>query len=39
MYNDGTEQSFYILGMAEMNARIYGGRVVGPPVLKLVKAA
>ena len=35
-YTDGTMQMFYIRGMAEMNARLYGGRVVGKPELKLV---
>ena len=36
IYSDGTEQMFYIRGMAEMNARLYGGRVVCKPELKLV---
>lgn len=36
IYKDGTEQMFYIRGMAEMNARLYGGRVEGTPVLRLV---
>jgi len=36
IYSDGTEQMFYIRGMAEMNARLYDGRVVGKPVLTLI---
>jgi hypothetical protein len=36
IFNDGTEEKFYILGVAEMNARLYGGRVVGTPTLRLV---
>ena len=36
IYSDGTEQMFYIRGMAEMNARLYDGRVVGKPTLRLV---
>jgi len=36
IYSDGTEQMFYIRGMAEMNARLYDGRVVGTPVLRLI---
>ena len=36
IYSDGTEQIFYIRGMAEMNARLYDGRVVGKPVLTLI---
>ena len=36
VYADGREQKFYIRDMAEMYARIYGGRVVGKPQLILV---
>jgi hypothetical protein len=36
IFNDGTEEKFYILGVAELNARLYGGRVVGTPTLRLV---
>jgi len=36
IYKDGTEQYFYIRGMAEMNARLYDGRVVGKPKLTLI---
>jgi hypothetical protein len=39
VYQDGSEQQFYIRGVAEMNARLYNGRVVGQPALTLVKAA
>jgi len=36
---DGSKKSFYIRQYAEMYARVYGGRVVGKPVLELIKAA
>jgi len=36
IYSDGTEQMFYIRAVAEMNARLYSGRVVGKPVLRLI---
>lgn len=39
IYKDGTEQMFYIRGMAEMNARLYNGRVVGKPMLSIIKVA
>jgi hypothetical protein len=35
-YPNGTEQKFYIRSVAEMYAKINGGRVVGDPQLKLV---
>ena len=36
IYTTGREQKFYIRGVAEMYASLYGGRVVGVPQLKLV---
>lgn len=36
IYPNGTEQKFYIRGVAELYATINGGRVVGRPELKLV---
>lgn len=36
VYPNGTEQKFYIRSVAEMYAKINGGRVVGQPQLKLV---
>jgi|TARA_B110000908_G_scaffold9565_1_gene11584 hypothetical protein len=39
IYKDGTTQMFYILGMAELNARLYDGRIEGKPTLTLVKVA
>jgi hypothetical protein len=36
IYPNGTEQKFYIRGVAEMYARTHGGRVVGKPQLILV---
>ncbi len=36
IYPNGTQQQFYIRSVAEMYARINGGRVVGKPELKLV---
>ena len=37
VYPNGTEQKFYIRGVAEMYAQINGGRVVGKPQLTLVE--
>jgi len=39
VYLDGTQQSFYIRGYAEMQVRLYGARIVCAPTLTLVKAA
>ena len=36
LYPNGTQQQFYIRSVAEMYAKIGGGRVVGKPQLKLV---
>ena len=36
VFKDGTQEKYYIRGVAEMNARLYGGRVVGTPTLQLV---
>lgn len=36
IYSNGTQQQFYIRSVAEMYARINGGRLVGRPELKLV---
>lgn len=36
IYPNGTQQQFYIRSVADMYARINGGRLVGPPELKLV---
>lgn len=36
IYPNGSSQEFYIRSVAEMYARINGGRLVGPPQLKLV---
>jgi hypothetical protein len=36
IYPNGTQQQFYIRGVAEMYARTNGGRVVGKPQLILV---
>lgn len=36
IYPNGTQQQFYIRSVAEMYANINGGRLVGPPQLKLV---
>ena len=36
IYPNGTEQKFYVRSVAEMYAKIHGGRVVGVPQLKLV---
>lgn len=36
VYPNGREQKFYIRSVAEMYAQINGGRLVGPPMLKLV---
>lgn len=33
---NGTEMKFYLRSVAELYQRINGGRVVGPPDLKLV---
>jgi hypothetical protein len=33
---NGTEMQFYLRVMAELYQRINGGRIVGPPSLKLV---
>lgn len=33
---DGTEMKFYLRSVAELYQRIDGGRIVGPPQLKLV---
>lgn len=36
IYPSGNTQKFYIRSIAEMYAKINGGRVVGQPQLKLV---
>jgi hypothetical protein len=36
IYPNGTTQKFYLRSVAEMYATINGGRVQGPPCLKLV---
>jgi hypothetical protein len=36
IYPNGTEQKFYVRSVAEMYAKINGGRVVGKPHLILV---
>jgi hypothetical protein len=36
VYPNGTQQQFYIRSVADMYARINGGRVVGKPQLILV---
>ena len=36
IYPNGTQQQFYIRSVAEMYAAINGGRIQGPPNLKLV---
>jgi hypothetical protein len=36
IYPNGTQQKFYVRSVAELYARINGGRVVGKPELKLV---
>lgn len=36
VYPNGTEQKFYIRSVAEMYAQTHGGRLKGPPELKLV---
>lgn len=36
IYPNGTQQQFYIRSVAELYARINGGRVVGKPQLILV---
>ena len=36
VYPNGVQQQFYIRSVAEMYAKINGGRVVGPPQLILV---
>lgn len=36
IYPNGTQQQFYIRSVADMYAKINGGRLVGPPELKLV---
>jgi hypothetical protein len=36
IYATGRTQKFYVRSVAEMYAKINGGRVVGPPQLKLV---
>ena len=36
IYPNGTEQKFYVRSVAEMYARLHGGRVVGKPQLILV---
>ena len=36
IYPSGTQQKFYVRSVAEMYAKIHGGRLVGPPELKLV---
>jgi len=35
-YPNGTSMKFYLRSVAEMYAQINGGRVQGPPALKLV---
>lgn len=36
IYPNGTQQGFHVRAVAELYARINGGRVVGKPELKLV---
>jgi hypothetical protein len=36
IYPNGTQQQFYVRAVADMYARINGGRVVGKPQLILV---
>jgi hypothetical protein len=36
IYPSGRQQQFYVRSVAEMYAKIHGGRVVGVPQLKLV---
>ena len=36
IYPNGTQQKFYVRAVADMYAKIHGGRVVGQPQLKLV---
>ena len=36
IYPNGTSMKFYLRSVAEMYAQINGGRVQGPPCLKLV---
>jgi hypothetical protein len=36
VYPNGRQQQFYIRSVADMYAALNGGRVVGPPQLKLV---
>ena len=36
VYPNGTSMKFYLRSVAEMYANINGGRLVGPPELKLV---
>ena len=36
IYPNGLQQQFYIRSVAEMYAKTHGGRLVGPPNLKLV---
>ena len=36
VYPNGRQQEFYVRAVAEMYATINGGRLVGPPQLKLV---
>ena len=36
IYLNGTQQKFYVRAVADMYAKIRGGRVVGQPQLKLV---
>ena len=36
VYPNGTSMKFYLRSVAEMYAKINGGRLVGPPELKLV---
>ena len=36
IYPNGSQQKFYVRSVAELYARINGGRVVGKPELKVV---
>jgi hypothetical protein len=36
IYPNGSQQQFHVRSVAEMYAKIHGGRVVGVPQLKLV---
>ena len=36
IYPSGKQQKFYVRSVAEMYAKINGGRLIGPPELRLV---